>query len=287
MVNDILKTIKDSTNQINELHRRFKIIENLITDITPGFERVCKETNPIVRELREKFERDETLTFVMRIGDSIPSFVRLLEVMNAVKGLLEDLSSVPDKISKETLPIVRELRERFERDETLKLIKQVGDNIPTMVRFLEIMPAVKGLIDDLSPAIDKILHETAPTIKILRESFEKDETIEILKKTGENINTFNKLLDTLSTLDKSGDLEIILENAVAKETRCLIKVMENCVVKTMQEVKEKPIKPGLGKIIFAIREPEVQKGLLFLMTLARNIPQCILETMKDSPQGER
>ncbi len=282
------KTLNGPTNgtekmaaQVDELYNRFKVVENLMSDLAPGFEKVSKETQITIRELRERFERDETLTLIKQIGDNIPTFVKLLDTMTAVKGLIEDLSPVPDKISRETLPVVRELRERFERDETLKLIKQIGNNIPTFVELLETMTAVKGLIEDLAPVPDKIAKETLPFVRELRERFEKDETIQLVQKTGENINAFNKLLDCLATLDKSGDLDFMLENALGKETWCMIKGMEKCIVKTMRQFAEKPPKPGLGKFISAMREPEVQKGLLFLTTFARNIPECILETIKD------
>jgi uncharacterized protein YjgD (DUF1641 family) len=258
-----------------------RAVKGLIEDLAPVPDKIAKETLSTVRELRERFEKDETLTLIKRIGDNIPTFVELLDTMRAVKGLIEDLAPVPDKIAKETLSTVRELRERFEKDETLTLIKRIGDNIPTFVELLDTMRAVKGLIEDLAPVPDKIAKETLSTVRELRERFEKDETLQLVQKTGENINAFNKLLDCLAAFDKSGDLDFMLENVQAKETRDLIKGMEKCAVKTMQQVMEKPIKPGLSKLIFAMRDPEIQKGLLFLTTFARNIPQC-LETTKDS-----
>ncbi|MFH1562883.1 MAG: DUF1641 domain-containing protein [Nitrospirota bacterium] len=227
MVNKTLTGNEKMAAQIDELYDRFKTIENLIADLSPGFEKVSKETQITIREVREKFERDETLTLIKRVGDNIPTFVNLLDTTKAIKGLLEDLAEVPEKIAKETLPIVRDLRERFERDETLELIQ----------------------------------------------------------KTGENINTFNKLLDFLYALDESGDLNFTLEHAFAKETRCLMKGMQKCIVKAMQQFSEAPPKPGLGRLISAMMDPEVQKGLLFLTTFAKNLPEC-LETIKDGQREE-
>lgn len=196
--------------------------------------------------------------------------------LNTIENLIADLAPGFEKVSKETQTTIREMRERFERDETLTLIKKVGENIPTFINLLDVMVAAKGLAEDLYPAIEKISKETAPSIKMLRESFEKDETLQLIQKTGENIGAFNKLLNFLASFETK-EIDVLL----GKETQCMIQGMGECAVKTMQQFAKEPPKPGLRKLISAIRDPDVQKGLLFLVTFARNMPGCISGTIKD------
>ncbi len=272
--------------QIDEIYNRLNLIENLIGDLMPGLQKIPVEMRETVRELREKFEKDETLKLIKEVGDNIPTFVSLLEVMGAVKGMFEDVYPAIEKVSKEIRPTVSDLRERFEKEETLALMKQLGDNIPTMVSLLNIMEAMKGLVEDLTPATGKIIKEVLPTVNMLRESLEKEEVIDLLKKTGDNIPTFAKLLGFLEEFNRRGDLDYTLENALAKETEYMMKGMEKCAVRTMQQLMEEPLKPGLGRLIAAMWNKEVQKGILLMTTFARNIPQCMSETIEESKSKE-
>src|SRR3990172_7943075 len=201
--------------------------------------------------------------------------------LSLVEDLLTDLAPALEKISKETHETVNELREKFERDETLTLLKKVGDNIPTFVELLNVMEVVKGLMTDVSPAIGKISKETHETVNELRESFEKDEALQLLQKTGENINTFNKLLDFLGSFDRSGTLDFTLVNASTKEIEYMLKGMLRCLSKAMQEIAAKPPQPGIRNLLSAIRNTEVQKGILLMTIFARYLPQSIYETIQE------
>src|SRR3972149_5083279 len=283
MAKKILPTDNNSrmAAQIDEIYNRLSFVDDLLTDLAPALEKISKETHETVKELREKFERDETLTLLKKVGDNIPTFVELLNVMEAVKGLMTDAAPALGKITKETHETVKELREKFERDETLTLLKKVGDNIPTFVELLNVMEAVKGLMTDVSPAIGKISKEVTPSINMLRESFEKDEALQLLQKTGENINTFNKLLDFLGSFDRSGTLDFTLVNASTKEIEYMLKGMLRCLSKAMQEIASKPPQPGIRNLLSAIRNTEVQKGILLMTIFARYLPQSIYETIQE------
>jgi len=198
--------------------------------------------------------------------------------LNLIENLLVDLSPAFGRIAKEVSPTIKDLREVYERDETLTLVKKAGENIPTLLTLLDLMESMKGLVEDLKPAVGKISKEIMPSITMLRESFEKDEALELIQKTGENINTFSKLMSFLTEIEKSGVLDFTLKMQSEKETQFMIKGMQKCMVKTMQEIIEKPPKPGLGKIFSVIRDPEVQKGILILTAFARNLSVCLFET---------
>ncbi|QWR77361.1 DUF1641 domain-containing protein [Candidatus Magnetomonas plexicatena] len=202
--------------------------------------------------------------------------------LSIVEGFVSDLMPAMEKITKEIGETLNGLRERYERDETLELIKKLGDNIPTFIQMLDAMKAFKGFFEDMMPAVDTMMKELTPTINSLRLLYEKDETLDLLVKTGENIPSFIKLLDFLHNFDKDGGLDFALEAAYAKETEFMIKGMEKCAVRTMQQLMEKPLKPGVFSLFSAIKDPEVQKGFILMTTFARNMPQCMLETIEAS-----
>ena len=286
MAKKILPTDNNSrmAAQINEIYNRLSLVEDLLTDLAPALGKITKETHETINELREKFERDETLELIKKVGDNIPTFVELLNVMEAVKGLMTDAAPAIGKITKETHETVKELREKFERDETLTLLKKVGDNIPTFVELLNVMEAVKGLMTDVSPAIGKISKEVTPSINMLRESLEKDEALELLQKTGENIGTFNKLLDFLNNFEKEGKLDFTLEKASAKEMDYMMIGLQKTLLLTVKQYAEMPPKPGIKNLLSAMKDPDVQKGILFMTAMAKNLSRCLTEACMIEPR---
>jgi len=269
--------------KIDEIHDRLRLIENLLSDLSPGLGKISKEIGPTISELREIYERDETLTLVKKAGDSIPTFVELLKLMEVAKGTIEDLTPALGKITKEISPVVKDIREVYERDETLDLVMKVGENIPTFLELLKLMEVTRGLAGDLMPAMGKISKEVMPSINALRESFEREEVLNLLQKAGDNIDVFNKLLGFLSNLDKSGTLDFTLKNVGGKEMGILLRGMQTTAVKTMEQYMEKPPRAGMGKLIGAMMDPEVQKGLLFLTAFAKNLSRCMAEACIAEP----
>lgn len=277
--------IEQLSAKIDELYKKVHFVESFVGDLMPGIEKMTKELGSTINDLRTRFERDETLELIKKVGDNIPTFLEMQSLMAAAKGLIDDLGPAMDKIPKEITPAVNELRLRYEKDEVFELIKKVGDNLPTFLEIISMMGAFKGLADDLSPAFQKITKEIMPTINMMREAFEKDELLEVAKKTGDSLGTFNKLLGFLYNYDKSGDLDFTLETMTAKETEYMVKGIEKCAVRTMKQLMEKPVKPGFISLFSALKDPEVQKGFVIMTTFARNMPQCMFETIEED--GER
>ncbi|MBF0342637.1 MAG: DUF1641 domain-containing protein [Nitrospirae bacterium] len=328
--------------QIDEIYGRLKLVENLYQDIMPALEKIPKEINSTLNELRTRFEREETLALIKAVGDNIPTFVTMIKTMEAFIGLFKDVAPVAEKVVHELTPTINSLRYAFEREETLELIQKMGENIPIFLEglktmehfasmFKDVMPTGEKIMKELTPTInalryafeseetlelilktgeniptfleglkmmefavgmfkdvmpmgEKVLTELTPTINMLRYAFEKDETLDLLQKTGENIPTFIKLLDFLAHFEQSGGLDYTLKSASVKETEYMIKGMEKCAVRTMQQLMERPLKPGMKSLFSSMMDPEVQKGFILLTTFARNMPQCMLETIEESEE---
>ncbi len=330
--------------QIDEIHSRISVLENLISDISPNIEKISKELSPTLNELRERFERDETLTLIKKLGDNIPTLITLINVLEGVKGMAEDFLPNIEKISKELSPTLNELRKRYESDDLIKLIKMAGDNIPTLITLINVLDGVKGMgkdflpniekiskelsptlnelrerferdevitiikkigdslpfilqimdtafairgmAEDLAPAQEKIAKELQPTINMLREAFEKEELLEILKKSGKNIDAIKKMIDFLDEFNLKGFLDHTLNFALAKETTYLMRGLEDSAVVTMKQFEETPFRSGFRNIVALMRNREVQKGFIFFFTLIGNMYDYILATISEDIMKE-
>src|SRR3972149_3960166 len=310
-------TIERMAAKIDEIYDRLNFIETLMSDLGPGLGKVAKDLSPTIKDLRELYEKDETLELIMKVGDNIPTFLTLLNLMGTVKGMLEDLAPAIQKISKDTQPTIRDLREKFEKDETLELIMKVGDNIPTFLTLLNLMGTVKGMLEDLAPALVKISKDIQPTIRDLREKFERDETLELIMKLGDNIpvfvmlkdlsgkpeihdfilktlenikifrglgdmlSVFDNLMNFLQELNKAKTIDYTTKILLSKEINYLIIGMDKCIFNAMKDIKENPIKPGIKNLISAVRDPEVQKGILIMTKFAKWLPGSLSEAEKE------
>jgi uncharacterized protein YjgD (DUF1641 family) len=268
--------------QIDEIHGRLAVIEGLMADLSPALEKIPREIGETLNALRQRYERDETVELLKKIGDNIPTFIQMLSMMEAVKGLVEDVAPAMDKIVHEITPAVNGLRYAFERDETLVLMRKMGESMPDFIKMMSVMEAVKGLMEDAAPALGSIVHEITPVVNRLRYAFEKDELVDLMEKTGQNMGSFIKMLDFLHRFDAEGGLDFALNAAVTKETEYMIRGMEKCAVRTMKQLIEEPLKPGMMSIFSQMKNPEVQKGLLLMTTFAKNMPQCMLETVQEN-----
>ncbi len=54
--------------------------------------------------------------------------------------------------------------------------------------------------------------------------------------------------------------------------------MTTCLSKTINEFAVNPPKPGIKSLVSLMREPDVQMGMMFMATLAKNMRNCMINT---------
>lgn len=158
--------VEKMSAQIDEIHRRLTIVENLLKDLAPGFERFLKETSATLYKLRERYERDETLMLVEKIGDSIPTFIEILDMMNAMRGFLNDFRPSIQKIVEEVTPTVHSLRNSLEKDEIVDLLIKTGENSTVFNMLLdcfsgtEVQWMIKGMEASTIKSVKELQEKT-------------------------------------------------------------------------------------------------------------------------------
>lgn len=278
----LLKKVGDNIPTMLQLIDLLEAGKGLVTDLAPAGPNMVHELNDSINALRLRFERDETFELMKKIGDNIPTFLQMIDLMEAGKGLMTDLAPAAPNMVHELNDSINALRLRFERDETFELMKKVGDNIPTFLQMIDVMEAAKGMMMDLAPAAGNIVHELTPTINELRYALEKDEVITLLKKTGDNIPVFIKLMDFMEKFNANGDLDSNLNSLLSKETEYFLKGLEQSAVVTMKEFMKHPFEPGMKNVLTSLRDPDVQKGMLFMTTLLKNLHKHMLQTVSEA-----
>lgn len=165
---------------------------------------------------------DDETELARAIEEHEAELAELLRLLAATEALAEDLAPELREAAHENREPIRELRLAFEREETLTLLRKVGEESETLVELLDVLAVSKELSDDLVPELQVAIRENREVIERVRHSLERDETIVLLERLGENADTLAELLDLLdATHDLATDLVPELQ-AVARENRNVI-----------------------------------------------------------------
>ncbi|ODR81310.1 hypothetical protein BG842_22675 [Haladaptatus sp. W1] len=134
---------------------------------------------------------------VDKIDDNAEDLIALLDALDATQGLAEELVPELTDVARDNREPIRELRVAFEREETLVLLQKVGHNSEQLVELLDVLEVSAGLTEDLVPELVTVVRENRATVERLRAAFEKEETIILLERLGENADALVELLELL------------------------------------------------------------------------------------------
>lgn len=167
-------------------------------------------------------ELDDGTELVRAIEENEEELAELLRLLATIEELAEDLAPELREAASENREPIRELRLAFEQEETLMLLRKVGEESETLVELLDVLAASKELSDDLVPELQVAIRENREVIERVRYSLEREETIVLLERLGEDADTLAELLDLLdATHDLATDLVPELQE-VARENRNVI-----------------------------------------------------------------
>ena len=97
-------------------------------------------------------------------------------------------------------------------DEAELLRAQVDEHADELVQLLDLLEATEGLAEDLTPQLVEVARENRSDIEALRMAFEREETLVLLQKLGNNSETLIELLDVLDA--SSGLVEDLVPEVV-------------------------------------------------------------------------
>ena len=157
------------------------------------------------------------------IEENDAELAELLRLLTVAEQLAADLTPELRETVRENREPLGELRMAFEREETLVLLQKVGQEADTLVELLDILAVSKDLSDDLVPELRVAIRENREVIERARLAVEREETIILLEKLGDNADTLAELLELLDvTHELAMDLTPELR-AVAQDNRNVIR----------------------------------------------------------------
>lgn len=169
------------------------------------------EESESASDMEDLLQENGTAELVEKLDESSEDIVELIELLQVVQDLSEDLTPEVKEVVYENREEIESLRSAFEKEETLVLLQKLGENSDNVIEMLDMLDAAQAFAEDLTPEVKKVVYENREVIEDLRESLEKEETIELLKKLGENtegVLMTMELLDGLHDASQEIDAEM-------------------------------------------------------------------------------
>jgi uncharacterized protein YjgD (DUF1641 family) len=165
---ELIDTVEANADELRELVELVVVTKRLGEELTPEVRDAANEAREPMADLRLALEREETLRLVRTVGDNAEDLAELVELASATRGLAEELAPELREAATEARGPMAELRLALEREETLTLVRKLGENTDTFVELLDVLEATHGLVEEMVPELREAATESRDPIADLR-----------------------------------------------------------------------------------------------------------------------
>jgi uncharacterized protein YjgD (DUF1641 family) len=185
-----------------ELLDLLSVVRDLSDDLVPELRTAVAENREPLGELRVALENDETKQLLEQVGHNADALADLLDLAVVTKDLSAELVPELRTAVSENRGEIAQLRMAFEREETLVLLRQIGDNTDTFRNLLSTLELTSGVLADIAPENEAAAEAARADVRRLATAFDRTESVDALVALGENMNTIRGLI---ALVDGFGD----------------------------------------------------------------------------------
>ncbi|MDA8089793.1 MAG: DUF1641 domain-containing protein [Nitrospiraceae bacterium] len=200
-------------------------------------------------------------------------------MVNKNAAMAESLMEIASEAaSPEIMESLKELK-AIHRSGKLKDLFELSDNISFMMNSTTTKMLERNA--EIAEALYSIAHEAADPsmIEAVRElkNLQKSGNLKTLAEASYMVSFMrNAVTDTMvQRLAAFGSA--FVESVSDPRLNGILKSATTCMTRTVQDHASNPPKPGLKGLFATMRDPEVQQGMHFMMTLAKNMRNCMMD----------
>jgi uncharacterized protein YjgD (DUF1641 family) len=201
-------------------------------------------------------------------------------MVNKNAAVLSDLMEVAtEAASPEILESVRELK-KIHRAGKLKDLFEITDTISFMFnstteKMMERNAVMMGeLYNIANESADPALAEAVRELKNLQ----KSGNLKTLSEASYMLAFMANAVTDSMVQRMASFIATFVEEVSTPQVQDILKSTTKCLSTTVQQFAANPPKPGIMNLISVMRDPEVQKGMMFMAALAKNMHKCMIET---------
>ncbi|WP_302081751.1 DUF1641 domain-containing protein [Salinibaculum rarum] len=150
---ELVASVEANADDLRELVELVVVAKRLGDDLAPEAREAATDIREPLADLRLALEREETRDLLEAVGHNADDLAELLEFAAASKNLAEDLAPELQAAASEARHPMAQLRLALEREETLVLLRKLGENTETFIELLDLLEASHGLLEDLVPEL--------------------------------------------------------------------------------------------------------------------------------------
>jgi hypothetical protein len=255
-------------------------VRGLSGDLTPEFRRAVAETREPVAELRAALEHEETLRLIRRIGANADALADLLDLAAVARDLSTELTPELRAVAADNRRELERLRLAFEREETLVLVRRLGDNVDTFLDLLATLEVASDAIATVTPSDDARAAAARADIERLAAAFDQSSSVDALVTLGENMDTVVGLLAFLEGFGDAADRTPVEYRALGERVGRAVDAAERAsdpaVLETI-EAGASALADGTDRrvgplgLVAALRNDDVQRTLGAVVETAERV----------------
>lgn len=195
-------------------------------------------------------------------------------------ALASDMMDVAvEAASPEVLESLRELK-KSHRSGNIKNLFDLTNSVSfllnsTTEKMLERNAAILGeLYNIANEAADPDMAEAVREIKNLQ----KSGNLKILAQASDMVAFMSHAVTDSMVQRIATFASAFVEEVSTPNINDILRSTNKCLSQTVQQFAEHPPKPGVKNLVSLMRDPEVQVGMMFMATLAKNMHQCMIQT---------
>ena len=163
-------------------------------------------------------------------------------------------------------------------------MSQVAEVISLMTnaltdRMVESNAAMMGeLLNIASESADPCVADALRELKRLQ----KSGNLKILSEASDMVAFLSNAVTDTMVQRLTSLIAAFVEEVSTPNVQDSLRSMTKCMSMTVQEFSTNPPKPGMKTLFTSLRDPEVQMGMMFMTTLAKNMHKCMIDTYSGS-----
>lgn len=165
------------------------VVRGLSDDLVPELRAAAAESREPVAELRTALEHEETMALLRRVGENADALADLVELAAVARDLSAELTPELRAAVGENRRTIAQLRMALESEETVTLLRRLGDNTGTFLDLLATLEVASDAIAEVTPADEQAAAAARADIDRLARAFDRDRTVDALVALGENMDT--------------------------------------------------------------------------------------------------
>ncbi|MFC5279234.1 DUF1641 domain-containing protein [Halorubrum rubrum] len=247
------------------------VVRGLSEDLVPELRAAVAENREPLAGLRTSLENGETMRLVEQVGDNADALADLLDLVVVAQDLSAELVPELRTVATENRGEIARLRVAFEREETLVLLRRIGDDTDMFLDLLSTLEVASDALADVAPEDEAAAEAAREDVRRLASAFDRAESVEALVALGENMDTVRGLLALVEgfgdAADRSTEEYYRLGTQLGQAADVAERATDPRVVETLDagasaftdETVDRRV--GLFGLFSALRDDDVQRTL--------------------------